>query len=118
MTRHPIPSRCRILFRPALAFAVALTCIASPAVSQVNRAQPAGPVIATGCTPAAPVDHAINTKGAGSNDRMAAAKPAAPCAAPVKPVATDHAIHAACKNAVDKIACNRAEDYKVTHRDD
>jgi hypothetical protein len=63
------------------------------------------------------LNHAISTKGTGANDRKAAAKPAAPCTAPAGPVATDHAIHAACKNAVDKIACNRWEDYKATHKD-
>ena len=118
MTRHPTPSHRRILFRPALALAVALSCVAAPAVSQVSEVQAASPLIAAGCTPAAPVDHAINTKGAGSNDRMVAAKPAAPCAVPAEPVATDHAIHPACQNAADKIACNRSEDYKATHKDD
>jgi len=117
MTIHRTLSHCRILFRPALALAVALSCVAAPAVAQVEKVQAASPASAAGCTPAAPVDHAINTKGAGANDRKAAAEPAAPCAAPAEPVATDHAIHAACKNAADKIACNRYEDYKATHTD-
>ena len=138
MTSHRTPSHRRILFRPALALAVALSCVAAPVVAQVEEVQAPSPVSAAGCTPAAPVDHAINTKGAGANDRKAAAEPvdhaiktkgaggdrqtaaepAAPCAAPAEPVAMDHGIHAACQKAADKIACNRWEDYKATHKDD
>jgi hypothetical protein len=116
MIIHRTPSHRRIPSRLALVLAVALSFVAAPAVSQVEEVQAPSAVIVAECAPATPVDHAINTKGAGANDRAAGS--AAPCAAPAEPVATDHAIHPACQKAADKIACNRYEDFKATHKDD
>jgi hypothetical protein len=157
MIIHRTPSHRRIPTRLALVLAVALSFVAAPAVSQVEDVQAPSAVIITEGAPATPVDHAINTKGAGGDGRAApvdhaintkgsgaadraaagSAAPAEPVdhsintkgsgaanraaagsAAPAEPVATDHAIHAACVKAADKIACNRWEDYKLTHKDD
>jgi len=100
-----------------LALVLALSFGAAPALSQIEEVQTVSPVIAAECAPVA-ADHAINTKGAGSGDRQATAEPATPCVAPPEPVTVDHAIHPACQKAADKIACNRFEDYKATHKDD
>lgn len=108
---------------PAAGLVLALSLAAPLAMSQTETIDAAGPAIETACLPAAlAADHAINTKGTGGTrtapleTSMAARETPKACPETAEPATSDHAIHPACQNAADKIACNRIEDSKLVHK--